>query len=527
MKKSLLSLSLVALAIPQMFAYEPDSHSQISGISPDPGRFERVTPIEGIGGMTFRFNNPISEANRNENVYGYIMYDNKVTAMVSSANPKLVNFDSTISDVWQVSFFTNNRFYRPAGDYTVILDEGFFLLGEEKTPSERIVVNYTLTGFPIETSPQDDSIVKSFDEVTITYTQYESVEWNEDMPIEIFDLYGKESPTGGMVVYTPGVEIEGNKVTLFLDVPIKSAGTWKVAASEGTFTLIDAAGNKVSSPELNLQYIIKETLSGIPTPNPAPGVVSTFPGVITLDVPGEATVQTVNGMCGVRLYMVNEDGSLGQQIARYQATLNKENKHQILLTNLEGADVEVAPGNGKYSLQFGEKLYRLSTSTAYISSFSFDYEVVNDKIKYTFTPSDDAYVASVGDITIDFPEAKEVKFISWNYASLNNSLISFAFTPASITGNTVKYNAVCPVDLAGVYTFTTPANQISVDGVVVALSTKVNIGESGVKEVTELPEVFTIYSIDGRIVKINATAQDLSRLARGIYIAGGKKICIK
>lgn len=510
-------------------AQENEGLDQFSSFQPAPGEIKRVDMTEGVYSAIFNFREKM-EVNRSADKFITLSYEETPIAVIPACNTKMLSFDSAMDHVWQIYFYSNGNPEQPAGNYSITFDEGIFLLGDSKTPSKKIVANYVLTPMAYTLDPAPGRREEGFDEMTITFPFAKEVKYNAGSVVEIFDLFSKGEET---LSYKFDVTTKGNVATLYLDKPFSIPTTWKLAAPAGAFTLITEDGTESQSPVLNENYVILNWLNGKPTPNPAPGDITEFPGVITLTIPEGAKVQTVNDKVSVYIYPLNEDGSYGESIARYVASKNKNTEvpdydRQILLTNLKGADYAVKPAPGKYVLSIGERLYRIDSDTKYCNSMTFEYRVLTADYDYTVTPGNEGMLPSLQEFTMTFPEAEKVEVVASSPCWLSSVLCSYPFYVSSVDDKTVRFRCEAPATYPGHYSISTLDN-LRIDGKNVSFSIDFTLGgETGVEKVAdELPALFTVYSIDGRIVKTNAKASDLQTLLPGLYIAGGKKILVK
>lgn len=525
MKKLLLSAMLAAMAIPASAFFAENSTSQLSMILPAAGAVNFDYDNQGIKSCLFNFRISPAEPNRNANVFATLYKGNDPLLMVPASNTSAISYDNFMDHVWQLVFPTASsvKIWEP-GEYTLVFDEGFFLLGENKEPSEQVVVNYIVNPVPMTTTPAEGN-VSMLEEITVHFNGEGKLQYDPSMKVEVFDLFGK----GDEVQYFyPEVELNGNDATLYFTPVITIPGTWKVCASDGAFSYLLDDGSTTNVTNFNLQFVIENFLNGKPTIYPAEGEVASFPGVFTLTIPEGAKVGTVNNMCSIYLYPENEDGSLGESIARFSGKKNPDNDREIFLTNIKGADNDITAAPGNYVLKISDKLYRIDSDSKYISPLEYHFSVASPVVNYTVTPAD-GVVSELDQITFTFPDATSVELISGNAAQVRNSLISYQFWPGGVDGKSITYNTQVPVTVEGDYSFVCPTSSLKVDGKIISVSAAFKVGKkSGINVVeSKLPEVFNIYSIDGCVVKQNANANDFNALPAGLYIAAGQKILIK
>ncbi|MCM1152868.1 MAG: hypothetical protein NC328_04365 [Muribaculum sp.] len=533
MRHLLLTISVVTLGLTSVFGQTNEGLDQFSSFSPAAGKITRYFDSEGLYSCLFNFKDPQAEPNRDADVFATLYYEETPIAVVPASNYKLLNYDSVMDYVWQLSFF-RVRPYEAPGNYSIVFDEGFFLLGSDKTPSKKVVANYTIAPYAYTSVPAE-GVVTELSDIAFTLNGIKEIKVADtsiEHPVEVFDMFAAPNPDGTTNSYFPDYEINGNVLSVYLSRPIRTAGTWKVCVASGAFTAVNENGEDVEMPEINSTFVIKQTLNGIPSIDPEAGDIDIIPGVFTLTLPNEEQVATLNTMCSVYLYPVMEDGSLGASIARYVPSFPKdtEDKNRIILTNMKGADQSIKPTPGKYRLAISDKLYRISSGTQYMSAFGYDYTVLPSEVNCIVTPSSNEEIEALGEFTVEFPGATSVEILNSEPSWLYSSVANYIFGVSKVNDNTLKFSTQVPVTYPGEYTFDVANNSIKVDGEIVAIDASFKIGKdhSGVAKIeTELPAAFNIYTIDGRIVKANASNKDLYDLEAGLYIVAGKKIIVK
>lgn len=501
--------------------------AQFASVSPEQGEVKLEVNESGLSGMNFRFAEK-AEVNRDANKFVTLLHNDTPIAVVPASNTRQIVFDNIMSDVWQVAFFlTPNKAATQPGDYQVVFDEGLFLLGEDKTPMPRTVLDYYIAQPDYTITPEGGQKVMSLQDFTLIFNCKE-VRRNEEKRISFFDVYAISGDDETFNYITPTEDIDKNIVYLFLTNEVNTPGTWRLEAEAGAFIMVMEDGSEVESPEINETWVVPNYLGGLPTVTPAPGNIKFFPGEIYLHLPEGLYVNNVNSMEPSWIYSVNADGSLGDKVARYQGYKVNDDRTVVRLVNLEGPDASFTPAPGKYRLVTGQMLYSVVGKVGYQSSMTYNYTVVDSDMKYVITPDPEEALDVLNDITIEFPDAAEVKIVNGTYSWLSSTLSNYMFWP-SAADNKVTFHTAVDVVYPGEYSLHCNATTISVDGEYFSIEpvfTVTGKGMSAVEEIsTELPEVFDIFSIDGTLVRRNATVID--NLPKGLYIAGGKKLIIK
>lgn len=524
MKKILLSASALMLAALSMSA-------QVQDLSPVEGEINLDVNESGISALNFKLDKD-AVVNRDANLFATLYYEGTPIAKVPASNTKQISFDGIMSDVWQIAFFLSpNKLAKQNGKYQVVLDEGLFLLGEDKTPMAEQTFNYYIDTMQVVVTPSPGQVY-SIQDFTITFPSFKEVRYVEDKMVYVYDIYGLPDENENPILYIPEMDIVGNEVSLFLTNEINTRGTWCLSAEEGAFILIDEDGNEITSPAIDERWIIPNYIGGQATVTPAPGFIEYFPGEIYLHLPAGLKVQNVNTMAPSYIYMVDEEGNLGESIARYQGFKVNEDLSVVRLANWNGKDLDITPAPGNYRLVTGNMLYSVVGQVGYQSSMSYDYTVVNSNVKYVVTPNPEDELKSLGDIYIEFPEAQTVEVVNSKYSWLSSNLSNYQFYPsiAQDKPNTVRFHTGVPVTFPGSYELYCDSSTIKVDGQFISICPVFNIVDDGsrVAEITdEIPDTFDVVSVEGVVILKNVSEESLLSLPKGIYIVAGKKVCIK
>lgn len=550
------AVAAMAMATP-MFAAENTGTSQLGSYTPPAGTISLDYYERGVASM--RFSLPVGEPNRYANKFVTLSYEGDVISRVPVFNTKQLSQDTAMSDEWQLTFFlvkTDKTIL--SGSYEVEFDEGFFLMGEDKTPSEKIIINYFIDGdefsaYPIPDARGENYKYTELQDFTLTYANCTKVEYNPAVgrQIEIINMFAHGGEITGDDDETitapedilPEVTFDGNKVNIHLKQPITAAGTYKIEAVDQVFLLTRPDGTVVPSKDINIFYYIPNYY-GMPSIDPMEGEVEYFPGTITLMLPKGQELKNVNEMGVTYLCPLNDDGTVDDPkrnyIARFRAKsiagVENPDLHNVYLINWDGAKKEIEPAPGNYRLITPESLYSIKNgeSRRYVSSMNFDYTVVpyESQVK-TITPASGSTLNSLSEIVVEFPEAETVVAQWTNDPSwLQNSLTNFPFYAASVEDNpkAAKFYSTVPVTFPGEYRFTTAPNALIVDGVGVTATATYKVSEeTGVgtlSDVEIMPSIFDIYTPQGILVAKDADMKTLNALPAGIYIAAGKKFFI-
>ncbi len=554
MKKSVL---LIASAFLAGSAFAQDMTNigaeQLTGLSPVTGNFSLDSHEMGFASMVFNFKGG-AEVDRTKDLYITVTRNGNVIANVPASNTAQVKYDNFYADVWQVSFFNTPSYESFAGGhYQVTIPEGYFLVGDAKTPNSEIVLNYLMKLSNISIYPAESTPMPELTEFVVTFGNSERVEINTSAAhsIEIYDHFGgvnfgddddPDQPIEDDNHFPFTTSIQGNSLKITLDSPITNPSTYDIAIPAGALTLYDENGVASDNKDMTFQYRIPKVGLGQPEIFPLVGLTLEFPGVIEISLQDGEKRGIVNTMGANKLYAVNQDGSLGEAIADYRATYEfykdeagnviPENANKVYLKNVLGADVRICPAPGFYRLVTSSGLYQVNINgnNSFVDSFTYEYEVIDGNLfDMQFEPANNTTVPSLSEIKVKFPYADEIE-VAWATAWLRSATTAYQFYPkGSVEDNTVVFTTSVPATMKGTYRFTSDLKSVTVDGDLVGICADYAIdpGNTGVQEVCNvvvLPAQFDICNAQGIVIKRNATLDDLNALPAGIYIAGGKKI---
>lgn len=544
--------------------------SQLSELAPAPGKFPLDTHEFGFMSLILNFKGDASalmtaDVNREANLFAVLKRNGEVVANVPASNTRQFKFDNFMNYNWCISFFLESGYESFAGGhYQVILPEGLFLVGPEKTPSEEIIINYYMEVPQISFYPSESGNHTELQDFVITFGDAVKVERNQEKTsdIDLFNMYGEDDniEEGESAPIDPDsvleISAEGNKVTLHSKNVITSPGLWCFNIPAGYFILTAEDGSTSLSTEISGRYRIPTvSLEDQPAIDPQAGKVLSFPGVIELTIVDKHSLMFPYDKGANFLYTVNEDGSLGDAIADYRAAAKlskyyyeenpdgsidtsrpiEDSYNKVFLVNRAGEDVDIYPAPGKYQLVTTGGLYTFKIDGKITSSpsFTYNYEVVEGNLfNMQFTPAQDVALNELKDINIKFPDAEEINVTS-NVAWFRSNTTNYQFYPrlSKEDPQTVILSTPVAVTMPGEYRLVTDTNSIEIDGEYVGVVANYTISESsGVKCVGKaevMPAVFNIYNAQGLLIVKDANVEDLVALPAGIYIAGGKKFINK
>ncbi len=565
MRKISLAIAAAAAMAPAFATAQNVGTEQLTSLSPSTGTISMADYAYGLTNLLLNFKGGAS-VDRSADLFISLDRNGETVAYVPASNIGLVTYDGVYADLWQIQFFQKPQYVcKAGGDYTVTIPEGYFLIGEDKTPNSEIILNYTIPVSGITIYPEPTENILELQDFVLTYGNAESIEVLPDtgLKIQMYDIYGnhesgddntdvdddEEVEEPGQVIYDedilPEFSADGNSLKIHADRKVTKGGTWRLIIPSGLIKINYPDGTSARNDELIYSYKIPNYSMGQPEVFPAEGPAVSFPGVITLTVDKGSTLGNVNQMGKSYIYSIDSEGNLGNKLATYIAAPKNSSYYKdpitgqpsaqyantVFLVNQNGKDVEIYPAPGLYQLVTAEKLYAVKTPAgqSYISKLYYTYDIIEGAgFDMEFSPANGSAVTSLKEIKVKFPTAGELK-LEYGLAWLKSDKASYVFYPAKDSDDpqTVKFYTDVPVTLPGSYTLTSATNSVTIDGDLVVVTANYVVSEETgvgcVQDVQLLPAVFDICNAQGMLIKRNANIDDLRALPAGIYIAGGKK----
>lgn len=188
-----------------------------------------------------------------------------------------------------------------AGNYTVDVPAGFFILGEqfESSSSKATTIYYEIkaqTGAEITVTPASESTLESIDKIVFTYEPGINVNWDGDNDAKI-TIYNKATRTE-VASFTkddvkfPDDFFDVTNVRVELTEPITTAGVYEVTVPAGFFALGESGSD--FNEAMVIYYEIAEPKEElVVTVNPAGGTVTEIPATIVLTAEGREAANFV------------------------------------------------------------------------------------------------------------------------------------------------------------------------------------------------------------------------------------------
>ncbi|MDE6144139.1 MAG: hypothetical protein K2F94_08710, partial [Muribaculaceae bacterium] len=178
----------------------------------------------------------------------------------------------------------------------------------------------------------------------------------------------------------------------------------------------------------------------------------------------------------------------------------------------------------------------ITVSGEELPAISFTWNVVGVKeYTYVLNPAAGSTVASLSEITIEFPEAKTGELFNENFITLRANDYSSMSKPTSIEAVENAEHATFKITFGdaptknGKYTLSLFMGTFTLDGaqesptIDVEYTLDENSGVAGI----EAGSTVTVYTLGGVLLHKDAPASVLDTLAKGIYVINGKKHTIR
>ncbi|MCM1291349.1 MAG: hypothetical protein NC201_03905 [Prevotella sp.] len=411
---------------------------------------------QGIASVIFTLKEGRGEIANDPNIFAKLYRDGKLIAQVPSNNYRLITYDSFAFDVWCLAFWEkpNGRATLP-GKYTVEFPEGLLKVGD--LPSEARTVEYVIDGNDYQINPQPGK-VSSIKEVTFTWPEATSVALDTDNPDAAPFFYNMKGDTKDINF---DYEISGNSITLIAEEAVTEPGKWEVGFSANAIILTYGEGESATTRTVSTNVGANYTIEAIPDVVPELQLAETvefIPGTFELKITGDEIIGVVNNMEGVYIYPVNNDGSFGDYVARYQA--NKVDDKTMSLTNIAGKATTLYLSDGEYAIALPNKIFRLKGDNTYLDGITYYVNIKAKNRPYTVTPYDGKYLNefTVAEFTFNEP----VTIANAEPAFITDGVTSFLAGASIKEGdpNTVIYTASNPITISGTYELKAPAAAI-------------------------------------------------------------------
>ncbi len=332
---------------------------------------------------------------------------------------------------------------------------------------------------------------------------------------------------------TPVEGAEHPTFTLTFDPAPYLAGRYNLSIEAGSFIL----DGKFSSPTISGTYTLLRTSEVDTTITPSPTgskVVANDYGTYVAFVFAEDETVSYDWSTWKQSVEVKFDGTLLTPGTDYAISVESDGVSYKILINFEG--------NSPYVGKTGTLTVTAPAGTFTISgepspAIDKTWKVIAPRTyEYTFSPAEGSTVASLAEITITFIEAEEAQLFMKSFVNLRATDYSSFFNltdayskPADNGASVVLSFDPAPTE-NGNYTLMCDYSAFVIDGGIEspAIDAVFNLDvNSGIGALTAADGLFTVYSIDGRLILKDADCAALGTLEPGFYIINGKKTAIK
>ena len=406
-----------------------------------------------------------------------------------------------------------------AGEYTLTIPAGAFTVNGE--PSQEVKATYTYE--PCwKLTPAPNTTVESLDELLLEFPYATEVEFIGNQLSFVLTNNSNYASTGYECVPVAGAPHPTFRLTVDAESESAPLGNLVFIVNEGTF-LIDGA----ESPMIRAPFTLDHEISAAYTATPTGG-------------------QIVYGEWGYYWSFIFDEA------ASVQADRDLASKIKVTLddeTLTYDTDYIVMPeGNNLLMGVINPDFYKEGTLHVSIPAGAFtlsgtpspaiehEWEIVAPR-DYIFvvTPDGTETVSDLSAISIAFPEASTIEVYNRYGCSLTQSY-EYRQTPEITSDEYASVpTAILSFDSApeakGEYTLTINVGAFTLDGCQESPGIRVTYTfdpTTGVEVVSaEANVLYTVVTIDGRVVLHDATASEVKELAPGFYIINGKKVLIK
>lgn len=442
---------------------------------------------------------------------------------------RLVNFDGTDFNlttegtygIWIVGGFPQPAFYM---DGTPSPD---FYEAEYIT-----VAPYTYTAEPAE------GFVPSIKDIALTF----------DPGVQGMN----KDASGSVVLYKDDTEVEkvsvedlmlagwdaalGSSLVVSFSKEYTESGEYKVVIPANVVELTGGITNK----EITLNYTVGgEVSEWTAVADPTPGVVDSILSIlVTFEGAEQLSVSSEAGPNDFPYFgTVAEDGT----VTKLQSGVFPFVMGNTVELSINSDDPITDPG--KYAFVI-PATYCLVDGVAMTEDLRFEYTIEGAQPEYTvvINPADGTTVSGeeLYVITVTFEGAKSIELdgnmsTTFNQIDDNGDALTSIYQTPSVEGNVATFTVMelhkPYLDPKGKFRFTIPANMVTItDANDVVGKNKENIVATydstgtGVDTIGLDAKDLNIYSVNGMLIKRNATGADVKALEPGVYIINGKKV---
>lgn len=419
------------------------------------------------------------------------------------------------------------------GKLEINADEGAFTVNGKASPAIAYSCSFgEVKSYEAVVSPAPETEVSLSDlkAITVSFPEAKSAVVNEDEKFVVLRLPGAVYPN-----QTPEITaVEGAEYPTFIihydnieDIAAPTGGAASLTIDKGTFTIdgdvrseeITSYWNVLRDGEVDLTW----------TASPEKTIVNAGYGIYAAFV--------FNEYESVRIDRAN----IGNAVVTFAGETVPASECEFMVS--EGFKLLV----NLYSDRFCDKSLEgelkveipegcITVSGEELPAISFTWNVVGVKeYTYVLNPAAGSTVASLSEITIEFPEAKTGELFNENFITLRANDYSSMSKPTSIEAVENAEHATFKITFGdaptknGKYTLSLFMGTFTLDGaqesptIDVEYTLDENSGVAGI----EAGSTVTVYTLGGVLLHKDAPASVLDTLAKGIYVINGKKHTIR
>ena len=327
--------------------------------------------------------------------------------------------------------------------------------------------------------------------------------------------------TNGVDTKTIGAFAEGTALWLFPVLPIEEAGEWTLTIPANRICFDGVPYAEV----ITATWTIEAAIVGNDFPTP---VISLNPES-TVSAAAEFNTLTLTYPEGT-VFELGEEGT-------YYAILSQPG----LMTNanydfsVEGNVVTLTAQYPVSGLESGKYVLEISPNALFIGSkgnpgYSYEYTFEAPAVgefDYTITPAPGTTVNNLNQITFTVGEGHTIGYNTTGYITDEVIMNRLAGT---VTDNVLVLSNLTYGEEEGEWTLVLPAGSLVYDGNLVnyeiTASWTVSANVSGIAGLSA-DGTFTVFTVDGKLLLLNAGIEAVSDLESGLYIINGKKVLLR
>lgn len=431
-------------------------------------------------------------------------------------------------------FTFSKEIFKANGTLSIDADEGAFGVDDNDDKLAAPAFTYSLKvgeakDYEYTISPESGTEAETFDTFTISFPTASSAKFNEGSYIV---LVGPRTLTQYECIPVDGAKHPTFELT-FDPAPYQH-GNYTLTVGEGAFILDD----NYTSPEMSASYTLLRTSQVITTITPSPKgakVVASEYGTFVnfLFADDEKVSGTENWINKVE---VKFDDTVLTAGTDYAISLGyNDDTYYVLNINIEGDNNEYVGKTGTLSVKAPEGTFTISGESS--PAFEKTWQVIAPRTyEYTFSPAENEATASLSEITITFLEAEEVEVFRNSFVNLReinyDSFFNLTEWSAKKSENgasvVLKFNPGPTTESS--YVLTCDYSAFVIDGGIESPgidATFILDKESGLTVIEAVDGLYTVYSLDGKLIIDRVESRALNSLEPGLYIINGKKVNLK